>query len=206
MGLSIVIAEPREDACLRLKVRISKIPRVDHVYDANTLMALHKLLLSHFLDLILVHKSILSDFTVVTNKPFILLADKFEMEMLQAVCKHGGVGYFLDTSSIELFEFAVSYIAKMRAKIFILDPVIAPLLIQGVAQEESFTTPICLDKLTSREREVLYLLVEGLEDMEIAEHLCISQVIVRSHVLHILRKLHITREQLKYLRLPERKK
>ena len=48
-----------------------------------------------------------------------------------------------------------------------------------------------LDALTSREREVLQLLAEGLDGTLIAEKLFVSPATVRNHVQHILTKLGV---------------
>jgi len=48
------------------------------------------------------------------------------------------------------------------------------------------------DDLTSREREVLGLMVEGLTNPEIADRLSISRATATTHVSHILHKLRVT--------------
>jgi DNA-binding NarL/FixJ family response regulator len=45
--------------------------------------------------------------------------------------------------------------------------------------------------LTAREKEVLFLLVRGSSNVEIAERLSVSMPTVRSHVHHVLRKLGV---------------
>jgi RNA polymerase sigma factor (sigma-70 family) len=45
--------------------------------------------------------------------------------------------------------------------------------------------------LTQREREVLRLLVEGLTNRAIAERLSVSTETIKSHVHHIMQKLHV---------------
>jgi len=46
--------------------------------------------------------------------------------------------------------------------------------------------------LTDRQREVLTLIAEGLDNAEIAERLGISQRTARAHVSDVLRRLHVT--------------
>ena len=45
--------------------------------------------------------------------------------------------------------------------------------------------------LTNREREVLELLVEGLTNRAISERLSVSLETVKSHVHHIVQKMHV---------------
>ena len=47
------------------------------------------------------------------------------------------------------------------------------------------------DPLTQREAEVLKLVANGLSNQEIADSLSVSEATVRTHVSHILRKLHL---------------
>jgi len=45
--------------------------------------------------------------------------------------------------------------------------------------------------LTDREREVLKLMVEGLNNKQISERLYVSQSTVKSHVSNVLKKLNV---------------
>ncbi|GHS87164.1 hypothetical protein AGMMS49957_06560 [Synergistales bacterium] len=45
------------------------------------------------------------------------------------------------------------------------------------------------DKLTSREKEILYWLSQGLSNAEIASRTVLSEKTVKNHVSHILKKL-----------------
>src|SRR5215213_7642755 len=71
--------------------------------------------------------------------------------------------------------------------------------IEKVAGGESFVDPALMpafltgkeqnDMLTSREREILQLLADGMSNADVAGRLFISQETVKSHVRHILAKL-----------------
>jgi DNA-binding CsgD family transcriptional regulator len=62
-----------------------------------------------------------------------------------------------------------------------------------------FETPALGAPLSTREKEVLYLLVQGNAPREIADTLCISYATVRNHLQTVLRKLgvHSQREAVK---------
>ena len=51
--------------------------------------------------------------------------------------------------------------------------------------------PVSITCLSDRERQVLELIVGGLTNARIAEHLVISKRTVDHHVGHILAKLHV---------------
>jgi DNA-binding NarL/FixJ family response regulator len=62
-----------------------------------------------------------------------------------------------------------------------LDPVVAPLLAERLAQRS----------LTSRELEVLQMVAKGMVNKEIAAVLKIAEVTVKLHVSHVLEKLNV---------------
>jgi DNA-binding NarL/FixJ family response regulator len=52
-----------------------------------------------------------------------------------------------------------------------------------------------IERLTSREREVIQSLAKGFTNMEIADRLCISETTVRHHFTAIFSKLHVSNRQ-----------
>ena len=71
--------------------------------------------------------------------------------------------------------FTVSWLMKS-----FVDPALMPAFLTGKEQNEM---------LTSREREILQLLADGMSNADVAARLFISQETVKSHVRHILAKL-----------------
>jgi DNA-binding NarL/FixJ family response regulator len=61
-----------------------------------------------------------------------------------------------------------------------VDPTLVGALVPGKDKD---------DMLTSREREILQLLADGMSNADVATKLFISQETVKSHVRHILAKL-----------------
>jgi DNA-binding NarL/FixJ family response regulator len=61
-----------------------------------------------------------------------------------------------------------------------VDPALMPAFLAGKDQT---------DMLTTREREILQLLADGMSNADVAGRLFISQETVKSHVRHILTKL-----------------
>jgi two-component system, NarL family, response regulator LiaR len=105
-----------------------------------------------------------------------------EQELVQGVLQSGAIGYLLkDVSADELANaIRAAYAGKPT-----LAPEAAQMLIQAVRQPA--------DKigfnLTEREREVLALLVQGLNNNEIANRLFVSPSTAKFHVSTILSKL-----------------
>lgn len=62
---------------------------------------------------------------------------------------------------------------------------------EGTTVRARFLLTIPSDTLTQREREVLRFLVEGLTNRAIAEKLSVSTETIKSHVHHIMQKMHV---------------
>jgi two-component system nitrate/nitrite response regulator NarL len=69
--------------------------------------------------------------------------------------------------------------------------VIEALRLVGRERSEAHAAQLMIAKLTSREREVLQALAEGLSDKEIAERLYIGTGTVHAHVTSLLSKLEV---------------
>lgn len=72
-----------------------------------------------------------------------------------------------------------------------LSPRVASALIRRVREREPRLTAADAPMLTTRERQVLHLIVEGRDNNEIAEELVVSPETVKTHVSAILEKLQV---------------
>jgi NarL family two-component system response regulator LiaR len=100
----------------------------------------------------------------------------------------GAAGYLLKNA--EPAELARAIRAAHAGKA-IIDPTVAARLVSAIADG---ATPARTDgtRLTRREREVLELIVGGRSNKRIALELGISEKTVKTHVGHVLEKLHVT--------------
>lgn len=98
-----------------------------------------------------------------------------------------GVDGFVIKSSgrLELLS-AVRSVARGQCYV---DPKVAGLLLGALHKKRD--EDILLSDLTDREREVLFLLSQGLSNIEISEKMVLSEKTVKNHVSHILKKLDL---------------
>lgn len=117
---------------------------------------------------------------------------KSESVILQYVMA-GAVGYVLKDVPVERLLDNVRAAHQDEA---LISPTIAAALMAQVAQLSQISTRYTLDPqavadITSREREVLNLIGEGLTNQEIAKRLFIEVGTVKNHVHNILKKLDV---------------
>ena len=105
-----------------------------------------------------------------------------EGDLVQGALQAGAIGYLMKNITARDLATAIrsAYAGKMT-----LSPEAAQVLVQGKLQAQEFET------LTEREREVLKLMVDGLNNAEIAERLVISLSTVKYHISNILSKLGV---------------
>ncbi len=105
-----------------------------------------------------------------------------EDELVQNALKGGAVGYLM--KNVTARELAAAIRAAKDGKMT-LSPEAAQALVRASQQAQETET------LTEREREVLKLMVEGLNNAEIAERLVVSLSTVKYHISNILMKLGV---------------
>jgi NarL family two-component system response regulator LiaR len=107
-----------------------------------------------------------------------------EKELVRDALQAGAISYLLKNVSIGDLTEVVRAAHAGR-------PTLAPEAVQALIRAESLE-PAPGQDLTPREREVLALLVEGLNNPEISKRLTISLGTTRSHVSKILNKLEVS--------------
>jgi NarL family two-component system response regulator LiaR len=105
-----------------------------------------------------------------------------EDELVQNALKAGAVGYLM--KNVTARELATAIKSAKEGKMT-LSPEAAQALVRANQQAEETET------LTDRELEVLKLMVDGLNNAEIAERLVISLSTVKYHISNILMKLGV---------------
>jgi NarL family two-component system response regulator LiaR len=100
--------------------------------------------------------------------------------------KAGALGYLLKDTDPQDLVNAIHQVYQGESS---LSPTIARKVLQEISQKS--TKPLIPDPLTNREIEVLKILAKGKNNQEIADTLTISETTVRTHVSHILGKLHL---------------
>ncbi len=115
------------------------------------------------------------------NSQVIALSSFSEEEQIQRALKAGAISYLMKNVSVDELANAVRKAATGQS---ILSPEAAQVLIRATTRPQAIG-----HDLTEREREVLVLMKEGLNNRQIADQLVISNSTVKNHVSNILAKL-----------------
>ena len=107
-----------------------------------------------------------------------------EGDLVKKALEAGAIGYLLKDVTADELAAAIRAAYSGRATL-------SPDVVQAMVQTANQPQIPGLD-LTEREREVLVLMVEGLNNTQIAGRLTISPATVKSHVSNILSKLMVT--------------
>jgi DNA-binding NarL/FixJ family response regulator len=114
-----------------------------------------------------------------------------EDEYVFSGLKAGGKGYILKDSEPETMLRAIRAVANGET---LLDSSIAEKVLR-LFQEPPFrdysSASLSMSELTSREREILSLIAQGLSNREISRCLSISEKTVKNHITNIFLKLHV---------------
>ena len=106
-----------------------------------------------------------------------------EEGLVQSALQAGAIGYLLKDVTADELAQAIRAAHAGRAT---LSPAAVQAMVHAATQP-----PTPGHDLTERERAVLALMVEGLNNTEIAEKLVVSPSTIKSHVSHILGKLGV---------------
>lgn len=125
------------------------------------------------------------------NSRIVILTVHDEDENLFAAIKAGAVGYLLKSTSKSVFLNGLR--AALAGEAALPPKLAARMLVEFarlMKQTPPDTSPEAFSDLSQRERDVLQHIAAGATDKEIAAQLSISIHTVKSHVRHILVKLH----------------
>jgi DNA-binding NarL/FixJ family response regulator len=123
--------------------------------------------------------------------PKVLMLTTFDLdEYLYEAMRAGASGFLLKDAPREQLVNAVRTVAQG-------DALIAPALVRRLVEDfvrrppPGTRVPPQVEELSERELEVLKLVARGLSNAEIANTLFLSEATVRTHIGHILSKLHL---------------
>jgi DNA-binding NarL/FixJ family response regulator len=123
------------------------------------------------------------------NGARILILTTFDLdEYVYEALSAGASGFVLKDDSPEQLLAAIRTVAAGDA---LLSPTVTKKVIKQFARLPRPDPPKELDELSERERDVFRLMALGLSNGEIAQELFISETTVKTHVTHVLQKLHL---------------
>jgi two-component system nitrate/nitrite response regulator NarL len=123
--------------------------------------------------------------------PIVALGAPRTDDQVVAFAEAGVLGFVEHEASLDELRAGVESVARGEAS---CPPRIATTLVRRLNVMAGFRrTPPEAGNLTSRERQIVELIAEGLSNKEIAQRLCIEVATVKNHVHNILEKLKVSR-------------
>lgn len=117
----------------------------------------------------------------------VLTISAADADVIDAVLA-GACGYLLKDASVGEIASGVRAAAVGESMV---SPRMAKTLLDQLRQHESGEVRPHIENLSTREKEVLRLVVEGKDNATIAQELFISPYTVKNHISNILLKLHV---------------
>jgi len=119
----------------------------------------------------------------------ILTASEKDEDLFGAM-KAGARGYILKTETPEELVSVINFAA--RGHVVISPEIAEKLLLEFGTMAENQGDAAAIDaKLTKREKEILLMVAEGLNNREIGRRLFLSEGTIKTHLRNILDKLHL---------------
>jgi DNA-binding NarL/FixJ family response regulator len=118
----------------------------------------------------------------------LILSAHDDQDTVLGLLRDGAVGYVLKDEALETLARAVRAAARGESW---LSPTIARRVVDRAVGRPSPSPPDALADLTPREREVLRLLAQGLDNAAIAETLVVTKRTVQNHVSNVYGKLGV---------------
>ncbi|MXX02400.1 MAG: response regulator transcription factor [Gemmatimonadetes bacterium] len=127
--------------------------------------------------------------TLSVDTRVVILSIHSEEDVVRQALRCGASGYLLKNSVVE--ELLIAVRSANKGEIY-LSPSIAQTVLSGFLQTESTNeSSTVLEQLSSREREILQLIVEGHTNQAAAEVLSISAKTVEKHRAILMKKLEV---------------
>ena len=122
------------------------------------------------------------------NTKILILTTFDKAEYVSQSIMYGARGYLLKTASLEELVLAIELLS--RNHVYMKSEIFDKIHNSPIVNESNFLIS-SLEKLTSREQEVLSLLGKGLKNKEIARSLCLSESTIKNYVSQILSRLQL---------------
>jgi DNA-binding NarL/FixJ family response regulator len=182
MELTVLVAASSDILRAGLRTLLTEDKHIVQVYEATTKEEVQAQIHSQHLDFIVIDQTLIMDITSLPRGHFVILAAKFDLEILQKAYKYGARGYLLENTSAELLR-ATLYLQNGA---FLIEPSIASYAMDYFLHGLRFT--IRDELLSPREQEIVRLLRDGIDRRTISKQLCISETTLKKHIQHIKNK------------------